>query len=149
MWIQNRGFILRFRIFSVPDINDSLFNKKHKTCTAVSCVCLPAWPRVWNYISWNTAVCTYPRFISDIAAETCWFSKELVSRHYKSKAIVYSVCFGSFLPKVRSKWIVHLQTTNLQRDGDGDSDDAGPWGNLTNTTFESVLNSYLFLSGDT
>ena len=131
---------MRFRVFSVPHspaINESSVFTKRKTCTAEPCNRLPAWPRKWNYISWNTAIYTYPHFVSDDSAEICWiFAKELVSRHYKlnSKATGNCVCLESSLPKVRSKWIVHLQTPNLNCDNDGDGDNAGAWGDSANTT---------------
>jgi hypothetical protein len=47
----------------------------HENCTTKCCVYDPAWgPHDGNYISWDTAVCTYPYFVSDDFAETPYIS---------------------------------------------------------------------------
>ena len=70
---------LRFRVISVRSGNNSLVFGNHENFTTKCCVYDAAWPHDGNYISWDTAVCTYPHFVSDDFAETISLGRHPIS----------------------------------------------------------------------
>ena len=80
--MQNDRSTIQFRVISVPQLEPSAF--KHKKCGASSCVYDAEWgPHDGNYITWNAAICTYPRFVSYEPAEASWLA-------LKEKALVFT-----------------------------------------------------------
>jgi hypothetical protein len=145
--------VLTFRLISVPQLQGirtgeaSLVSRNHEDedCTAERCVFDEAWgPTDCNYITWNTAVCTYPLFISGDSAETTWqaLKEKGVSRNnsnsqWKTEGIWD--CLEPSPTETGPKWIVKLRPPKQDGHSDGDEDEA--WEELARTTFNMYFGS--------
>ena len=136
--MQNDRSTIQFRVISVPQLEPSAF--KHKKCGASSCVYDAEWgPHDGNYITWNAAICTYPRFVSYEPAEASWLA-------LKEKGIYQHDSWDCLEPssvKYGNRWMVKLRPPKPDGDSNGPSDEDGVCDELAETTFNMYARSLL------
>jgi hypothetical protein len=120
----------------------------HKNCTTKCCIYDAAWgPHDSNYISWNKAVCSYPNFVTDDFAETPYISWKAVECTYPYTPNKTGTsegnkdCLESPPRKIRSKWVVNLQPSKLERDNNNDGAKNETWDDLAEVTFKMYFKS--------